>query len=169
MKFNKLMLWLRWPVQQRGWPLEPLCGRYCISQASTLKEQMILNQTSTWMKEVVRHLRDGVLPKDNKEAEWIKHKARWFLWHEDQLYKKSFTHPLLKCVTLEEGDYILREIYHGACVSHQGRRTIVGKALTASYYWPTLKSDAHELIKRCPSCQIHSDIRRAPSTPLTMI
>ncbi|XP_010665592.2 uncharacterized protein LOC104882874 [Beta vulgaris subsp. vulgaris] len=133
------------------------------------KEQLILDRTSTWMDEVVGYLREGILPADAKEAERIKHRAGWFLWHDEQLYKKSYTHPLLKCVTPEEGNYILREIHQGASGSHQGGRTIAGKALRAGYYWPTLKADAQELVNRCPSCQIHSDIPRAPATPLTSI
>ncbi|XP_057251740.1 uncharacterized protein LOC130591823 [Beta vulgaris subsp. vulgaris] len=88
----------------------------------------------SWMDEVVGYLRDGILPAEAKEAERIKHRAGWFLWHDEQLYKESYTHPLLKCVTPEEGNYILREIHQGACSSHQGGRTIAGKALRAGYY-----------------------------------
>ncbi|XP_048492941.1 uncharacterized protein LOC125493531 [Beta vulgaris subsp. vulgaris] len=77
------------------------------------KEQLILDRTSTWMDEVVEYLRDGALPADAKEAERIKHRAGWFLWHDEQLYKKSYTHPLLMCVTPEEGNYILREYTKG--------------------------------------------------------
>lgn len=128
------------------------------------KEQLVLNRSSSWMDEIVKYLRDGFLPDDPKEANRVKHKSGWFLWHERQLYKKSFTHPLLKCITPEEGNYVLREIHQGACGSHQGGRTIAGKPLRAGYYWPTLKADASDLVRRCPSCQIHSDIPRAPAT-----
>ncbi|XP_057250719.1 uncharacterized protein LOC125497729 [Beta vulgaris subsp. vulgaris] len=132
------------------------------------KEQLVLNR-SGWMNEIVEYLRDGTLPNDPKEADRVKHKSGWFLWHDGQLYKKSFTLPLLKCVTPEEGNYVLREIHQGACGSHQGGKTIAGKALRAGYYWPTLKADASDLARRCPSCQIHSDIPRAATTPLTTI
>lgn len=114
-------------------------------------------------------MRDGKLPEVQKKAERIRYKSGWFLWHEDQIYKKSFTHPLLKSVSLEEGDYLLWEIHQWACGSHQGRWTITGKALRAGYYLLTLKADAHELVKRCPSCQLHSNIPRAATTTLTTI
>lgn len=119
------------------------------------------------MDEVINYLLDGELPDDSKEAKRVKHKSGWFLWHEDQLYKKPFSHTLLMCITPEDGDYILKEIHEGACESHQGGRTIAGKALRTGYHWSTLKGDAHELVKICPSCQLHSDIPRAPTTPLT--
>ncbi|XP_057247196.1 uncharacterized protein LOC130589714 [Beta vulgaris subsp. vulgaris] len=128
-----------------------------------------LNHTDTWMAEIIGYLRDGVLPIDEKEAEALKKKAGWFLWHEGHLYKKSYTHPLLKCVTPFEGNYILREIHEGACSSHQGAMTIVGKALRAGYYWPTLKHDAEVLVRKCPNCQLHGDIPRAPTNQLTTI
>lgn len=104
------------------------------------KEEFPLNRLSTWINEVIQYLQDDDLPNDC-EADQIKHKPEWFLWHDNQLYKESVTHPLPKCVTREEGDYILREMYQGAYESHQGGRTIAGKDLRASYYWPTLKGD----------------------------
>lgn len=128
-----------------------------------------LNRTDTSMAEIIGYLRDGSLPIDEKEAGALKKKAGWFLWHEGNLYKKSYTHPLLKCVTPFEGNYILREIHEGACSSHQGARTIAGKALRAGYYWPTLKHDAEVLVRKCPNCQLHGDIPRAPSNQLTTI
>ena len=87
-------------------------------------------------------MKDGKLPEDEKESVRVRKASKWFLWHDGHLYKKSFTHPLLKCITLEEGDYVLREIHEGACGAHQGARTIAGKALRSGYYWPTLKEDA---------------------------
>lgn len=59
---------------------------------SNAKEKLVLKRSFTWMDEVVKYLRDGVLPKYSKEAELVKHKSGWFLWHEDQLYKKIL-HP----------------------------------------------------------------------------
>lgn len=78
------------------------------------------------MDEVVEYMKEGILSKDHKDAKRIKHKSGWFLWQADQLYKKSFIHPLIKCLTPEEGDYTIRKIHQGACGNHQGGRTIAG-------------------------------------------
>ncbi|XP_052728478.1 uncharacterized protein LOC128195277 [Vigna angularis] len=40
--------------------------------------------------------------------------ARYLLIGED-LYKRSFSSPLLKCVSLEEAEYVMRELHEGAC------------------------------------------------------
>lgn len=129
----------------------------------------MLNRGDTWHEPIVKYLQDGQLPSDSKEADRIKTAAKWFLWHDGHLYKKSFTHPLLKCVTPEEVDYILREIHQGACGAHQGVRTIAGKALRAGYYWPTLKQDAITIVQKCKQCQFDSDIPRRPAQDLTAI
>lgn len=84
------------------------------------------------------------------------------------LYKKSYTHLLLKCVTFDR-NYILWEIHKGACSSHQGARTTAEKALRIRYYWPTLKEDAMELVKKFPDYQLHRDIPHAPTNPSATI
>ena len=79
------------------------------------------------------------------------------------LYKRGFTFPLLRCLTSEEGEYVLREIHEGVCENHSGSRNLAAKALRQDYYWPTMKNDARELVRRCQKCQFFSKIpRRAP-------
>ena len=79
-------------------------------------------------------------------------KLKWFEWYDGALYKKSYTHPLLKSVTPSEGDYILREIHEGPCGIHEGARTITEKVLRSGYYWPSLKVDAQKVVKCCTIC-----------------
>ena len=91
-------------------------------------------------------------PPRRELAKMLQKKAGWFELHEGTLYKKSYTHPLLKCVSPEEGNYILREIHEGRCGINQGVQTVIGKVLRSGYYWPSLRGDAEALIKRCPKC-----------------
>ena len=72
-------------------------------------------------------LRDGQLPEDLELGPIIAKKAKWFEWYDGALHKKSYTHPLLKCVTPTEGNYILREIHEGACGTDQGIQTLMGR------------------------------------------
>ncbi|KAL0433996.1 UNVERIFIED_CONTAM: hypothetical protein Slati_2733900 [Sesamum latifolium] len=64
---------------------------------------------------------------------------------EHILYKKSYTHPLLWCLSTEEGIHILQEIHSGCCGAHAGTRILANKALRAGYFWPTMKQDAIRL------------------------
>ncbi|XP_021742835.1 uncharacterized protein LOC110708917 [Chenopodium quinoa] len=113
---------------------------------------MDIDRGETWMDQIIQCLK-GELPEDTPDFKMIKKRSQWFVLHDGILYKQSFTHPLLKCITPEEGNYVLREIHEGACGRHQGGRTIVGKALRAGFYWPTLRDDAARIVKKCEKCQ----------------
>ncbi|XP_057247305.1 uncharacterized protein LOC130589767 [Beta vulgaris subsp. vulgaris] len=128
-----------------------------------------LDRSPTWMDKIIAFIRDGNLPDNELEAERIRRRARWFVYHEDQLYKKSFTHPLLRCLTPGEGDYILQETHRGSCESHQGARTITAKALRAGYYWPTMREDASTMVRKCKECQMHANLPHQAASTLTTI
>ncbi|KAL0440070.1 UNVERIFIED_CONTAM: hypothetical protein Slati_2490000 [Sesamum latifolium] len=72
-----------------------------------------------------------------------------FIIQEHILYKKSYTHPLLRCLSTEEGIHILQEIHSGCCGAHVGTRILANKALRAGYFWPTMKHDAIRLVSKC--------------------
>ncbi|XP_056698721.1 uncharacterized protein [Spinacia oleracea] len=57
----------------------------------------------------------------------------------------------------------------GLCSSHIGGRALAEKALRTGYYWPTLKEDALNLVKRCDKCQRFAHLIRRPSQRLTPI
>lgn len=114
------------------------------------------------MDRYISLLRDGQPPEDPELGPIIVKKAKWFEWYDGALYKKSYTHPFLKCVTPTEGDYIIREIHVGACGIHQGTRTLIGKVLRSGYYWPSLKADAEKLVKTCEKCQFFGEVPRRP-------
>ncbi|KAL0446414.1 UNVERIFIED_CONTAM: hypothetical protein Slati_1769300, partial [Sesamum latifolium] len=63
----------------------------------------------------------------------------------DTLYKRSFTHPLLRCLSREEGLHVLKEIYSGCYGAHMRVLALANKALRAGYFWPTMKQDAKQL------------------------
>ena len=71
----------------------------------------------------------------------------------DNLYKLSASGILMKCVTLEEGKDILREIHEGVCGNHAASRILVDKAYRSGFFWPIVVSDAEDLVRRCPGCQ----------------
>ena len=76
-------------------------------------------------------------------------RSKGFVIVGDNLYKRSTSGILMKCVTLEEGKDILREIHKGVCGNHAASRTLVGKAYRSGFFWPTAVSDAEDLVKRC--------------------
>ncbi|GKC48256.1 reverse transcriptase domain-containing protein [Tanacetum coccineum] len=68
-----------------------------------------------------------------------------------------------------KANYVLREIHEGSCNMHSGSRFVVAKALRSGYYWPTMHTDARNLIRECSGCQVHRPMPRNPQEKLTPI
>ena len=60
-----------------------------------------------WMTPIRSYLKDGMLP-DGKDATWkLKVQAARFVLIKGILYKRGFSHPYLRCLILEEADYVM--------------------------------------------------------------
>jgi hypothetical protein len=69
------------------------------------------------------------------------------------LYKRGFILPLLKCISLEEGDYILQEIHEGICGNYSEARVLAHKAVRVGFYWPNMSKDSMVIVWNCDKCQ----------------
>nr|GEX67501.1 reverse transcriptase domain-containing protein [Tanacetum cinerariifolium] len=123
----------------------------------------------TWMTQIADYLKEGVLPRDNKEARKLRLKARQYELIEGVLYRRSFLTPWLRCVGPLQADYVMREIHKGSCSMHAGPRSVVAKAIRLGYYWPTMHKDARDMIRKCNDCQIYRPVTRHPQQSLTPI
>jgi hypothetical protein len=99
---------------------------------------LALEVVPSWADELVGYLQEGNLPSDKKVAIKLKARAAQFTLVNGMLYKRGFMLPLLKCVSQEEGNYILREIHEGVCENHYGSRVLAHKAVRAGFYWPNM-------------------------------
>ena len=59
------------------------------------------------MTPIIQYLKDDKLPKDKCKARLLRLKAARYILYDGQLYRIGFSTPLLKCVDLKEGNYIL--------------------------------------------------------------
>ncbi|XP_059438049.1 uncharacterized protein LOC132170910 [Corylus avellana] len=100
-----------------------------------------------WQKEVVEHLEKGILPAGKKSAIQLRKKATRFTMVNGTLYKRGFMLTLLKCVSKEEGNYILCEIHEGICGGHLGARMFAHKGVRAGFYWPNMTRDSVEMVE----------------------
>ncbi|XP_050211843.1 uncharacterized protein LOC126661999 [Mercurialis annua] len=77
-----------------------------------------------WMQPIVAYLADGVLPEGRTEAAKLVRISSVYSLIEGALYRTSVTHPWSKCISLEEGSYVLWEIHEGECGAHEGAVTL---------------------------------------------
>ncbi|XP_014492447.1 uncharacterized protein LOC106754893 [Vigna radiata var. radiata] len=92
-----------------------------------------------------------------------------FTFIGDDLYRRGYTTPLLKCLSGEEAKYVMQELHHGICGSHSVKRTLRAKILRARFYWPAIEQDCKEFVQKCISCQSHGHDIRIPSSELMAI
>ena len=116
--------------------------------------------TDSWITPIVQYLKDGKLPEDKSKARLLRLKAARYILYDGQLYKKGFSTPLLKCVDLEERNYILWEIHVGVYGNHARGQSLAHKALQQGYFWPTLRTDALAFARKYDKCQRFSNIPR---------
>ncbi|KAL2248495.1 UNVERIFIED_CONTAM: Retrovirus-related Pol polyprotein from transposon [Sesamum indicum] len=140
-----------------------------IKETSAIAEVVDVNTASeklSWKDEIVRYLRDGILPADSIAARRLKMRAPRFTLVNEQLYKRTAEGPLLKCLDPERAEYVMREIHEGSCGNHSGGRSLAQKVIRQGYFWPTLVKDTKELVKRCEACQKFAAQIHTPATQM---
>jgi len=70
------------------------------------------------------------LPEDQSEARRIARRAKSYVIYGDdkELYRRSTTGVLQRCITIEEGRKLLEDLHSGTCGHHAAPRTLVGNA-----------------------------------------
>ncbi|KAI5321961.1 hypothetical protein L3X38_031033 [Prunus dulcis] len=141
-----------------------------LAQPSTVtSEACAVRYEDTWMSPIYVYLTNGTLPEDKAQARKLRYRSARYTVINDVLYKRGYTTPYLKCLTAEQGEYILREIHSGVCGDHSGSRSLAYKAFRQGYFWPTMHQDANSLVKRCDKCQRFGNVPHIPAEPLTPI
>ena len=114
-------------------------------------ECMAIIETHTWMTPITQYLEHGTC-QPGEERSIRRQCARYTMIGQD-LYRRGYSTPLLKCLTKEQSQYVLQEIHDGACGSHSKARTTAAKVIRAGYYWPTVHGDSADYVKKCQKCQ----------------
>ena len=89
-----------------------------------------------WTTPLVSYLKNGVLPDRKEAARMLKVQAAQFVLIKDVLYKRGFSRPYLRCLGLEEADYVIKEVYEGICGNHLRSRSLVHKLIRAGTIGP---------------------------------
>jgi hypothetical protein len=107
-----------------------------------------------WQAPYLKYLLRGELPLDKAEAQQLARRAKSFvlLGDEKELYHRSPSGILQRCISIAEGQELLQEIHSGACCHHAAPRALVGNAFRQGFYWPTAVADATRIVRSCQGC-----------------
>ena len=90
---------------------------------------MVLGRSSDWREPFIKYLTTADVPANNTERERLTRYSRNYILVEGKLYHKNAKEELLlKCVSVEEGKKILKEIHAGTYGNQTASKTLVGKA-----------------------------------------
>ncbi|XP_056852778.1 uncharacterized protein LOC130501985 [Raphanus sativus] len=136
-------------VQRDYQAKDPSMVRVCLKNHESHEEKeaepeevSVIDEGETWMTPIINYLRYDTFPADRDESRKIRRQAARYCFFEGKLYRRSFSGPYLRCLTLREAARILEELHEGECGSHSSGRSLVLRARRAGYYWPTMARDS---------------------------
>jgi ribonuclease HI len=124
-----------------------------------------------WQTPYLHYLLRGELPLDKAEARRLAQRAKSFvlLGDEKELYHRSPSGILQRCISVAQGQELLQEIHSGACGHHAAPRTLVGNAFRQGFDWPTAVADATRIVRSCRGCQFYAKQTHLPAQTLQTI
>jgi hypothetical protein len=120
-----------------------------------LMERAILIVSSThsedWRTEIITFLRGNHPADDEAYIKRMQARVRPYKIIEGELYK-GVCSPLLKCISRDKGQDLIREIFSGLCGSHISPMALLGKVFHQGFYWPKSASDTINFVQKCEYC-----------------
>jgi ribonuclease HI len=118
-----------------------------------------------WQTPYLQYLNRGELPLDRAEARRLARRAKSFVLLGDgkELYHRSPSGILQRCISIAEGQELLQEIHSRACGHHAAPRALVGNAFRQGFYWPTAVADATRIVRTCQGCQFYAKQTHLPA------
>nr|GEX38734.1 reverse transcriptase domain-containing protein [Tanacetum cinerariifolium] len=96
---------------------------------------------------------------------YIKH----YFWDDPYLFRICADQIIRKCMHGQEAIDILKACHEGPTGGHHGANFTAKKVFDASFFWPTICKDAHDLVKSCDSCQRQGKISQRDEMPQNVI
>jgi hypothetical protein len=132
-------------------------------------QEVLLIEFKDWRHPIIDSLNNAHHPDDEASVAKMAARARSYTIVGGQLYKKGVVHPLLKCISQDEGKELLSEIHSSSCGSHIGSRALSAKAIRQGFYWPTHVRDTEQITKTCEACQNFSPLQARPLAEIQLI
>jgi hypothetical protein len=126
-------------------------------------------EVPSWACPIMDFLVNGQLPMNEAKAHRVMRRSKAYTIINKEIYKRSATGVLQRCVESAEGQEMLREIHQGECGHHASSRALVSKAFRHGFYWPTALQEADDLVQKCNGCQMYAHQIHQPASALKTI
>jgi hypothetical protein len=90
-----------------------------------------------------------MVPDDETETWHQVCRAKGYLIHENELYRRNTSGVMQWCNPVEEGKTLLLDIHKGICGHHASSRSMVRKAFGQGFYWSTAIDGATHIMRSC--------------------
>ncbi|XP_072074406.1 uncharacterized protein [Arachis hypogaea] len=100
-------------------------------EKSSIESLCIMNITHTndWRIPFLEYINTGTIPKNETNPQSFRQKASFFTTVARELYRRGFSHPLLKCLGKNEANEVMNEVHEGLCGNHIGGRALAAKII----------------------------------------
>ncbi|CAL9004916.1 unnamed protein product [Prunus brigantina] len=146
---------------RRSIPVEHL-DRPSIEEIEPI-DSMQIDEDPSWQDPIIDYLVNGNLPTDKSEARKVQQKAARYYMHGNKLIHRSYSGPHLTSIKYPQTLEVLCKIHDGECGNHSGGRSLAQKTLNVGYFWPTMRHDSAEYVKKCDRCQRYKPIPNLPA------
>jgi hypothetical protein len=126
-------------------------------------------EVPSWARPIMDFMVNGQVPADKAKARRIQRRSKAYTIINNEVYKRSTTGVLQRCVKSSEGQEMLQEIHQGEYGHHASSRALVSKAFQHGFYWPTALQEAEDLVRKCNRCQRYAHQIHQPASALKTI
>jgi ribonuclease HI len=135
------------------------------------EEQNGVTPDPNWQTPYLEYLLRGELPINKTKARRLARRAKSFvlLGDEKELYYRSPSGILQRCISIAQGQKLLQEIDSWAYGHHAAPRALMGNAFQQGFYWPTAVANATRIVRSCRGCQFYAKQTHLPTQALQTI
>ena len=113
----------------------------------------VLTVEPDWCTPFTDYLQYEKLLEDQTEARRLARRAKSFVVKDGELYRRSISGILQRCIPSNQGRDLLLDIHKGIYDHHAALRSLVDKAYRQGFYWLTTVADVQRLVRAYWGCQ----------------
>lgn len=121
-----------------------------------------------WRNSILEYIMKDKTPEDKNEVGSLAFKSRNYCEINGKFYRRSLVEPLLRCLGPEESNLAIIEVHTGICGDRLGGKNLAYKIMRQGLYWPRMRKDCEEFVKKCRSCQVHDQVNHRPTTSMIL-